>query len=151
MDVAILGGMYAASAVAYQMVAYTVGTMFIIGVCLYKGAVMEWNRIDTACMVIVLVAIGLWYRTGDPNMAIMFSLVAIVVGTVPLLLKLRTNPEVEPLAPWILIIIGSVFGLIAIPAITIADAATPIVFFLIQATVLYLMLRSSRSAEVSKV
>lgn len=141
MDSAIFAGMIAANDIAYQMVAYIAGTTLVLGLSAYRRASLGWKTLDTVCVFIVVLAVGLWVYTGDPNLAIIFSLVAIVVGTVPMLSNLIKDPTVEPMLPWILVSIGGTFGLLAIPSWTIAGALTQIVFFLLQSVVLALMLR----------
>ena len=141
MDLAILAGMYAKEAVAVQMVAYVIGCAFVIGACLWRRADLGWTPLDSKCMALVLGALVLWALSGDANFAIVMSLVAIAASCVPLIKNLWHDPTREPLLPWILITIGGIFGVAAIPKWTIADALTPIVFALFQIVCLSLMAR----------
>ncbi|TAL49499.1 hypothetical protein EPN83_00565 [Patescibacteria group bacterium] len=113
MNAAILAGMIAASEMAWQMVAYTVGVAVLVGASVYKGAAVGWTRLDFICLTVVIVAIGLWAVSGDPNIAIILSLVAIIlsfvaitIGSVPMVVNVWENPAREPLLPWLLFLAG---------------------------------------------
>ena len=144
MDIAILAGMFAKDAVAMQMVAYVVGCAFVIGACLWRSADLDWKRLDSVCMGLVVLAIALWALSGDANFAIVMSLVAVLIGSAPLLINILKNPEREPFLPWILITIGGLFGVAAIPQWTIAAALTPIVFAIVQVAFVVIISRKFR-------
>jgi len=144
MDLAILAGMYFKDAVAIQMVAYVIGCGIVIGACILRRANLGWKRIDTICMLLVMAAIGLWAVSGDANFAIIMSLIAICIGCVPLFFNVLEAPEREPMLPWALITTGGFFGVAAIPHYTVADALTPIVFFVVQVTFTLLIMRQFR-------
>ena len=93
MDIAILAGMFAKNAVAVQMVAYVVGCAFVIGACLWRNADLGWKRLDSVCMGLVVLAIALWALSGDANFAIVMSLIAVIVGSIPMLINILKNPE----------------------------------------------------------
>lgn len=141
MDIAILAGMYAKEAVAVQMIAYVIGCTFVIGACLWRRANLGWTPFDSKCIALVVSAVVLWALSGDANFAIIMSLVAVVVGCIPLMRNLWHDPTREPFLPWTLITIGGFFGFLAIPRWTIADALTPIVFGICQVVCVVLMTR----------
>jgi hypothetical protein len=114
MDTAILAGMIAAGEIGWQMVAYVIGVGFVLGVCIYKKASLGWTRLDTICLLIVIVAILMWALSGDPDMAIIFSLIAAVVATIPFARNLWIDPAREIMSPWVLFLIGGIFGVMAI-------------------------------------
>lgn len=128
MDSAILAGMIAKGDIAYQMVAYVIGVCAVLAACMYKRTKVGWNGLDTLCMGLVFLAVVLWYYSGDADIAIVLSLVAISIGCVPMFQNVIKDPEREPLLPWVLNLTGAVFGIFAIKHLTIAGAATPIVF-----------------------
>lgn len=141
MDAAILAGMIVANEIAWQMVAYIVGAICVIGVSVYKGAALGWNWIDSISLVIVIIAVGLWGISGNPNVAIVLSLIAITIGSIPTVVNLWKTPTREPLLPWILILAGGICGVLAIPALNIAAALAPLWFFILQFLVVSLILR----------
>ncbi len=148
MDIAILAGIIAAGEMAWQMVAYIVGVVFVIGASVYKGAVVGWTRLDSVCLAIVIVAIGLWVISGDPNIAIVLSLVAITIGTIPMVVNIWRHPAREPLVPWFFFLAGGIFGVLAIPVWNIAAALTPVWFLVLGVLNVLLISRKLRSSNV---
>lgn len=146
MDVAILAGMIAAEEVAWQMVAYVFGVSFVIGAAIYKKATLGWKRLDTICMTIVVSAIGLWAVTGDPEVAIALSLVAVTVGSIPAIVNVWNDPAREPRLPWVLIGIGGACGVLAVTKWSIAGAATQVWFFVFRVVFLSLIYRRELQA-----
>lgn len=141
MDVAILAGMVTAGEIAWQMVAYVIGVSLVIGASLYKCATIGWTHLDSGCLTIVTVAIGLWVVTGDPNIAIILSLVAVTVGTVPMVVNIWKDPVREAIFPWLLFLAGGIFGVLAIPTWNIAAALTPVWFLVLQVAIVLLIAR----------
>jgi len=146
MDMAILIGMIDSGELAYQMIAYVAGSAIVIGVCLYKKASLGWQRIDTACMVIVLAAFVMYVTSNNPNLLIILAVVAVLVGSIPMLVKLWANPSNESLVPWLAAFAGGTCGVLAIPQMTISYALTPIAFFLFQIlTIAFIMRRPAKT------
>lgn len=141
MDIAILAAMVAQKAIAWQMVAYALGCGFIICVTLWKGGTLGWKRLDSICVGLVAVAAILWWQSGDPDVAIVVNLAAMIIGSVPLWQNLREDPMREPFLPWCLALAGGIFGVLAIPALSIAGALTPVVFLLLQLYTIALIAR----------
>ncbi len=92
-------------------------------------------------------AVALWGVSGSPNVAIILSLIAVVVGTVPMIVNVWRDPVREPFLPWLLGLAGGVFGVLAIPAWNIAAALSPIVFLFLQVIIVLLISRKLRSHE----
>lgn len=141
MDVAILAGMLAKGVFLWQMAAYIIGCAWIIRVTWKKGGALGWKPLDTVCVSAVALSAALWWLTGDAEIAIIVSLAAMIVGTVPLFRNLLEDPKREPLLPWSFALLGGIFGFLAIPAWTVAGAATPSVFLALQTLVIALMSR----------
>ena len=150
MDVVLLWtAISAKSLMAFQMAAYTIGVSIVLMACVSRRAYLGWNKLDTQCVGIVVLAVLSWAFFGSPSLVIVLCLVAAFVGTWPLIVNLREDPMREPALPWVLVSIGSVFGILAIREFTIVNAATPIVFLLIQVYILKLIF-SHRFAEAMR-
>ena len=108
---------------------------------LWKGASVGWTRIDTAFVAVVVAAIAGWALTGNPEIAIILSLLAISAGSVPMIINIWRNPRNEVILPWILFWLGGLAGVLAITSWTIVGAATQILFLVFQSTVVALILR----------
>jgi hypothetical protein len=141
MDLAILIGMIAQNEIAWQMVAYVLGVVAVIIACYFKNAALGWKTLDTVCLTIVAIAISGWALTGNPDVGIILSLVAAVVGSIPLIVNTWKDPTHEPLLPWVMVTAGGLFGVLAIVNFTIAGATTQITFFLLQLAFVLLILR----------
>ncbi len=141
MDVAVLSGMIAKHTVGYQMVAYVIGVAAVIGVSVYKGASLGWKTIDSVCLSIVALSAVLWTVSQDPNVGIIFSLIAGMVATVPLAYNLWVDPHNEKMLPWILATVGSVCALLAVRQWTVAEALAPAVFVVLQVVIMTLLCR----------
>lgn len=145
MDGAILAAMIVAGEIAWQMVAYVIGVCVVLAASIYKKAALDWKRLDTYCLVIVVIAVTLWAISGDPNIAIILSLVAITVGCIPLIANVWKDPSREPLLPWLLITIGGFFGVLAIREWNIAAALTPVWFLALMGFFVWLLVRKPLS------
>jgi hypothetical protein len=140
-DLVILSGIILNGTIVWQMVAYTLGSLIILCICIRKKVPFgNWTTLDYMCLGILLLALLLSFFAG-PNEAIFWGLVAFTVGTIPLTINLWNDPSREPLFPWIVVLFGGFFGVLAIPSNTIADALTPIWMFLIQIGIVLLICR----------
>ncbi len=141
MDVVLLWTAVAAkSLMAFQMAAYVIGVSIVLMACVSRRAYLGWNNLDTQCVGIVIFAVLSWAFFGSPSLVIVLCLVAAIVGTWPLIVNLREDPTREPVMPWLLVTIGSIFGILAIREFTIVNAATPMVFLALQMYILKLIL-----------
>jgi hypothetical protein len=141
-DAAVLAGMLSQHTIAWQIVAYLIGGSAVVGVSIWKGAAMGWQTIDTVCLLFVALALALWGFSENANLAIILSLVACFVGTIPMWRHLWYGIAQEPLLPWLLALVGGTCGVLGIPEWNIASALTPIVFWGFQITTVLLTLKS---------
>lgn len=139
MDASIFAGMIAQEEIAWQMLAYVLGSLVVVAVSIYKGASLGWKLLDTICVAIVIGALAGWFITGDAKVAIVLGLISAVVGSVPMLINTWKSPFNELLMPWILVLLGGICGIGAIANWTIVGAATPVTFLVIQAAFVLLI------------
>ncbi len=140
-DVVVFAGMVAADAIVWQMVAYSLGIGATIFVCVRKKAALGWTWLDTLCLCIVGVALVLWSFSNTPETAIILSLVAETIGTIPMFRNVWRKPESEPFLPWAIWWVGGCVGVLAIPEWSIAGAVAPILFCVLQTLVVVLIAR----------
>lgn len=141
MDVVLFVSIYYAGETAWQIAAYIVGVVCVLVACAYKGANLGWTRLDSLCVVFVVAAMLAWIASGDPVMAIIYTLAGAVVSMVPIMRNLYADPAREKLLPWFLVFAGGVFATLAVKTFTIAAAATPITFCILQAITIALISR----------
>ena len=150
-DIAVLAGIMAAGEMAWQMVAYILGCLFVIAASVYRGAAVGWTRFDSICFGIVIVACLLWYLSGDPNVGIVTNIVAVLFGTTPVLRNLWRDPKREPFLSWILVGIGGMFGALAVPEWNIAGALAPVVYLVLQVLIILLICRKFLMADAQPI
>ncbi len=141
LDLAIFFGMWSKGMFSWLMLAYVVGTGVLVGVSLYKKARVGWTPLDTQCIVGAAIGAVLYLITGDSNVAIVVSLLTIIIATLPMIRNLHKNPSTKSFAAWLFFFAGGVAGVIGISEWSIAGALTPIVFVVIQATMVWLISR----------
>lgn len=136
-DTIIFGAMLVQNELAPQMLAYVFGAAAILGLSFFKGGEGGWTREDQLVFAGSMIAMALWFFL-TANAAIVMSLVAISIGTIPTWKRLWQDPSSEPFLPWVLFLVGGFFGLLAIQEWTLASALGPGMFFLFQGVMVYL-------------
>lgn len=155
-DAAILAAMVARGNIAWQMVPYIVGSLSLIILSLRKGikiahmrgeavswkdAFMDWNRKDTVCVSIVVVAIAVWGIKHDPDYAIYLTIFSAIIGTLAIIRFLYNDPYCESFWAWVGFLIGGIFGVAAITEWTFAGSAVQILYATVQVTMVALTAR----------
>ncbi|MBX4195458.1 hypothetical protein KW796_00675 [Candidatus Parcubacteria bacterium] len=137
-DIIILAGMIDKGTISGQLVGAVIGatTTFILSVKLGEPG---WNTRDRVCVTLSLLSIGLWLYFGESNLGIGFSLLALCIAAWPTYVSAWEKPENEDKNAWIWFNVSSVIAVLAIPRMTFADAAPPIVFMAIDGVMIYLL------------
>ena len=138
LDIIILAGMYTANAMNNQILASCVGAS-IVSLLSFKYGIPGWTKTDKLCMSMAVVGIVLWKIFENPILGIMVSLIVIFLGSVPTFISALENPSRENKTTWIIFFISCVCALIAIPHWTLEDAAQPIIFFIIELIMVYIL------------
>lgn|GEM_PF-1161833 len=128
MDTAILVAALAKHELPYQLTAYIVGCVVVIGTNLYVKASLGWTKLDSFCVGLVILAAVLWSQSGDPNVAIVLSLTAMFVGSISMCINDWADPHRESSLAWLCNLGGAIFGVCAIKNWTIAGALSPVFF-----------------------
>jgi hypothetical protein len=145
-DGIILLAQIAEHKVAVPIVVYCIGMTSILGIALVKGN-REWTTIDKVVLGLSLVTMILWYLATSAMPAILLSLIAMYIGSIPLFQALIKNPDSEPRFAWFLFWLGSVCEFIANGPVHTWQLTTivPIIgFFVQQSLVLLLGFRPKR-------
>lgn len=138
LSVLTAGGMYQAGALNYQMVAVVAGDIVIVALALKYGS-PGWSRLDKYSLAGAASGLALWAVTNNPLYAIVISLSINFIGAVPTFVKTWDYPDQESPTTWIVVAVSSVLQTIAIPHWTIADAAQPVSYLVIQIGLLFLI------------
>jgi len=134
-------GMFAESAINYQIVAVAIADLIVLFLAFRYGNAWNWTWVDRVCLALAGVSILLWGATNDALGAIVLLLLATVIGFVPMAVQVWQRPDSERPLPWIIMCTSSVLLLMSLTKWSFASAAQPIVYLVVPAIVLFLSLR----------
>jgi ABC-type amino acid transport system permease subunit len=122
---------------------------FIIAVLSLKYGEGGWNRFDRACLFGAGISLVLWRQFNSPVIAILLTIVIDFLGALPTLKKSYYEPEKEDLLTWILYVVASLLNLLAIEDWNFAIWVPPLYVFLINTTIVALLLRSNIQVKLT--
>jgi hypothetical protein len=96
-----------------------------------KNAYWRTRPIDYGLMAAAIVGVIAWVITDDPNLAILFALVADLLAGIPTLVKAFRYPESESWIAYAISAVGFGIGLLAIQDFSFESGAFPIYLFLL--------------------
>jgi hypothetical protein len=138
LDTIVLAGMYAEHTMNGQIIGATVGA-WIIFVLSIKYGTSGWSRLDLFCLAGAVIGIGFWQTFNDPTLGILISCGVAILGSMPTFKSAWKNPAQEDKLAWTIFWLSCVCALAAIPAWTVADAAQPIAFSVIESTMMVIL------------
>ncbi len=113
---------------------------FIFAASFYnKKAVWKLKRFDYICGVFSLIGLLLWYITKIGNIAILFSLLADALASVPTIVKSYTHPESESYIEFLFAFFSAVLTVLTIRLWNFATYAFPIYILCINAVCVILI------------
>lgn len=130
MDALVLCGMAAKHTTSPQLIGYFLGTACIVGTCFYAKASLGWKWYDTLCTTLAVIAGMLSVFLRDADYAILLGLLAMVLGSIPLLYNAWRQPENEPMVAWIFNLAGAIAAVVAIENWTADEASKPLFLIL---------------------
>lgn len=138
LDTITLAGMIAKDAVNGQMIGAVIGVWIVI-VLNMKYGVPGWTTLDKFCLAGAVLGIVLWQIFSDPVLGIVTSQIVVFIGSVPTFVSAWYDPGRENRTAWTLFWFSCVCAVIAIPALTWADATQPITFFAVESIMMYIL------------
>ncbi len=84
---------------------------FIMSIKKGEGG-LHW--LDMMCFLVALLSAFVWYKTGDPFVALLINLAMVVVGIVPTIKKIFKDPYSEDLFAYFFWFLGNLATLIAV-------------------------------------
>ena len=137
-DVIVLSGMFLTGKVNGLIVGATLGAVIVFCLSIKKGE-NGWDVRDKLCVTISLMAIvGSFFST--KNVGIALSLSALFIAAWPMYVSAWKCPEKEDAKSWVIFNTANLFGVLAISSMTFASVAPPVMFVVIDSTMLYLLL-----------
>jgi hypothetical protein len=138
LDYLVFAGMIAEHTVNGQILGAVIGATIIIGLALKYGT-PGWTNLDKFCLGGAVLGITLWQVLGNPTFGIVTACTVALLGSVPTFLSAWKDPSRENKLAWTIFWISCVCAVIAIPHWTLADAAQPITFFIIESTMMCIL------------
>ncbi|HLC87961.1 MAG TPA: hypothetical protein VJG66_02820 [Patescibacteria group bacterium] len=116
---------------------------------LNKKAQWKISKFDTACGLLSLVGIFLWFLTSDANLAIFFAILADVAAAAPTLIKSYYHPKTENASPFIFAVLAAIVTLLTIKEWNFANYGFP-VFILFSCLVFVLLIQFQMGKYIRK-
>ena len=120
--------------------AYAFGDVVIAIFSIWYGD-GQWDFMDKICLVLAVVAAGLWWLLGSPLVAFLISMGIDFLGIVPTIYKTYNKPSTESATAWIMDSIASVFSVLAIEKLTFAVVIYPVYLLLTNCILAFLTLQ----------
>ena len=141
--------MIAKHSVNGQIIGAVLGGWSIVFLALKYGT-PGFSRLDKFCLGGAILGIVLWKVSGNATFGLMTSLIVVVIGSIPTFVSAWNNPSKEDKVAWTIFELSCVVAMFAIPTFTLADAAQPITFLLIETIMVSLVyLRPRMLARVA--
>ncbi|MGH9439258.1 MAG: hypothetical protein ACRD22_15525 [Terriglobia bacterium] len=138
LNVVSFAGMLVKHAMIGQMAAVLFCSI-IAAVLTQKYGVPGWSRLDKVCLAGAAVGIILWVSFSNPVLGILTSLIATFLGGIPNFVLAWHDPGKEDRTTWTILWVSCVVAVIAIPRFTLAEAAQPITFLMIENIMVFLL------------
>lgn len=115
------------------------GPLLIFLVSVTKGKVWKIGLFDILCGSSAIVGIMLWQVTSDPVMALIFGILADILGSIPTLRKAYIAPDSEKATPYLLSIASMTVTIATIHDWHFLNYGFPVYMFLINLTLFTLI------------
>ncbi len=121
----------------------------VITLCLFGYGYKKYGRTEGVCTAIALVAIVAWQVTGNPLIAIFFSIIADLVASIPTIIKTFRDPQSEIPGPWFIVAFGALLGIISTTIFDLSNLLFPAYILMINGTVGAIAFFGRRLRQVS--
>lgn len=125
------------------------GPLLIFIVSVTKGKRWKIGLFDILCGGSAAIGILLWQITSDPVMALIFGIVADILGGIPTLRKAYAAPDSEKATPYLLSVASMVVTIATLRDWQFLNAGFPVYMFLINAT-LFMLVSSRVGVRIAK-
>lgn len=122
---------------------FTVGIVFILA--LFGYGYKKYGPLDVVCLCTALAAIVLWQITTEPLVALVMSVAADLVASIPTLKKAYFDPASETPSAYLLVVISALFAATSSTLIDIPNLIWPVYIFSLNAAVLGCILLGRRA------
>lgn len=138
LDTITLAGMYVEHTINGQIIGAVTGAWMVAILSLRYGT-SGWTYLDKFCLVGAIGGIGLWQIFNNPVLGIMASASVVFIGAIPTFVSAWKDPSRENKIAWSIFFASCVCATLAIPSWTLANAAQPVVFLVIETVMMYIL------------
>lgn len=138
MDTVLIAGMFAKGTVNGQIAGAVLGAWVTVALALKYG-IPGWTKTDKWCLAGTILGIAAWAAFRNPTFGIVVICAVGILGSIPMFQEAWRDPTKEDKLAWTIWWLSCVAAVLAIPQWTIADAAQPLTFTLIESTMMYLL------------
>jgi len=124
--------------------------LILLASFLNKQAYWKTEARDYALMAAAIAGIILWALTDDPNLAILFALLADFLAGVPTFLKAYRYPETESWVAYAISTVGFGIAVLAIPSVSFENVAFVVYLFAMNALLAVVASRGRRGASAPR-
>lgn len=143
LDTITLAGMYAKGTLNGQIISAGFGGWITVAFALKYGE-SGWTKRDKLCLSGAVLGIILWLIFNDPVIGIVTSLSVIFLGSIPTFTSVWKDPSRENKLAWLLFWSAGGCATLSISEWTLAKAAQPVTFFLIESIILAIIIGKPR-------
>jgi hypothetical protein len=93
-----------------------------------KKAYWKTKAFDLSCGSLSIVGLVLWYLTKEGNLAIIFSILADGLASLPTIIKAYHHPETESAIPWLGSVIGGALTVLSVAEWNFQTVAFPLYY-----------------------
>jgi len=130
---------------ALVTLAIAFGPLAVIAVAVLKDTQsLTLTRLDVWCLSLAIAGIILWIRTKDPLLALLMSIVADILASIPTVVKSYLTPQTESAAAYSLSVISMIVTLLTIRQWSVMSWAFPLYILVINLTFVTLILLPKR-------
>lgn len=130
---------------ALVTLAIAFGPLAVIAVAVLKRAQsLTLTRLDVWCLSLAIAGIILWIRTKDPLLALLMSIVADILASIPTVVKSYLTPQTESAAAYSLSIISMIVTLLTVRQWNVMSWAFPLYILIINLTFVTLIMLPQR-------
>jgi len=138
LDTITLCGMFAKHTVNGQILGAVIGVWIIVALTMKFGT-SGWTKLDKFCLAGAVLGVSLWQLFDEPLLGIATSLSLGFLGSIPTFVSAWHDPSREDKFAWTIFWASCVLAVWAIPSWTIADAGQPLMFFVVENVMMYLL------------
>ncbi|MDQ5952098.1 MAG: hypothetical protein QG626_225 [Patescibacteria group bacterium] len=108
------------------LAAATFNTSAVVVLCFLGYGSKEFGRIELICLILALIAIGLWVTVKNSTLTLTFDILADLVAATPTLVKTWKEPRSEAVVPWVMVSAAAFLGALSTTIVDVENLALPI-------------------------